>query len=493
MTSSILIAGGGSAGWITANVLAASFERAGGLAPQITLIEAPDIPIIGVGEATVPSIRRTLQHIGIGEREFMRACDATFKTLIRFDDWSPGISFDHPFDRRERPATDMAVEDWLRHGQDAPSFDGTFSVLSRITAFNLAPKAVGWPDYGSPFPYAYHLDAVKLARALTEIGLKRGIRHVLGRITDVNVAASGSIESVELEDKTIHSADLFVDCTGFAARLVGQALGIEKTSFSKQLLCDRAVTLQIPFETYRPERIRTYTQATARSSGWQWDINLQTRRGVGYVYSSSFQTSDEAERELRAAEGPSADDLEARHIAFESHKRKVSWQGNCVAVGLADGFLEPLESSGLYMIEYAAQALADLLPHAGPNLRIAANRFNANMTSLYAEVLEYVNLHYMTSTRRDTAFWRAASDQGAIVDSLRDKLPLWRTKRPSELDFDGPLRLFSIESYEYLLFGMGHTARASSGVSTQRPDLSGAVAKCKERLPNHEEWLSKLA
>ncbi len=492
MIKSILIAGGGSAGWITANLLNAELNQRLHLNVAITLLEAPNIPTIGVGEATVPSIRRTLQTIGVREKDFMAACDATFKNLIRFNDWNIGQSFDHPFDRRVRPETDASVVAWLASGQAPMSFAKSYSLLSNLSDRNYAPKAIGWPDYGSTFPYAYHLDATKLALYLTKFGTKRGITHEKGKITSVDVATSGDILSVTTDQQQIFTADMFVDCTGFRARLVGESLGVKQESFKKNLLCDRAATMRIPYDVYQPDRLRPFTTATARASGWTWDINLRERRGIGYVYASDFLDREDAEAELRRFEGDHARDLPVHHIDFITSKRQRSWTGNCVAIGLADGFLEPLESSGLYMIEFAAHSLAELIPVFDVDRATTIDHFNARTKALYAEVLDYVNLHYVTSTRTDTPFWQAATAKAAMTPSVGANLALWQHKPPSDLDFRQSLSLFSLESHEYLLFGMGLKPQTIGIVAATISDLTEPLEKCYRKLPSHEDWLATL-
>jgi tryptophan halogenase len=216
MVQSILVVGGGSAGWITANLLNAHIRRAG-RPTTVTLVESPDIPTIGVGEATVPTIRRTLSDIGLPEQDLLVSAEATFKTLIRFRDWNPGESYDHPFDRRQRPHTDAAVRGWtVQNGQ---AFDRAFSALTQLADFNIAPKSPHAPQYRGNFPYAYHLDAIKLAKRLSEFGQARGIRHKLANITDVKVSPEGLISSVETDQGETLTADLYVDCTGFRSAL----------------------------------------------------------------------------------------------------------------------------------------------------------------------------------------------------------------------------------------------------------------------------------
>ncbi|KCZ92331.1 tryptophan halogenase family protein [Hyphomonas johnsonii] len=486
MVKSIVVVGGGSAGWITANLLNAHCRRAG-RQTQITLVESPDIPTIGVGEATVPSIRRTLSDIGLPEQELLISAEATFKTLIRYKNWNLGDSYDHPFDRRRRPLTDGAVRRWT--AQNNLPFDRSFSALSQLADNHISPKSPRQPQYQGAFPYAYHLDAIKLANRLASFGRERGIQHKLCKVTDVKVSPEGLISAVHTDQGEALTADLYVDCTGFRAALLGGGLGVKMKSFAKHLLCNRAVTMRIPYEVYKPERIVTYTQAIARDHGWQWDINLQTRRGIGYVYSSDFLSEDAAETALRQNEGPHSDGLEARHIRFTSGKRLVSWKGNCVAVGLADGFLEPLESSGLYLVEFAGRAIATMLDDFATAPQATARYYNRIVDELYDEILGFLNLHYVTSKRRDTPFWQAVTADDAILDDLRDRLELWKRRSPTEFDFPGADRLFAQDSYEFILHGMKYVDGPVSGAPAV-PDMSALISKSRSELPDHEAILA---
>ena len=489
MLNSILIVGGGSAGWITANLLNTYVKRAG-WPTEITLVESPDIPTIGVGEATVPSIRRTMSHIGLSEQDLFASTEATFKTLIRFDDWNKGGSYDHPFDRRQRPATDNVTRLWT--AQNGIPFDKAFSVLSQISGDNLAPKTPQTPQYLGNFPYAYHLDAIKLASRLSEFGRGYGILHKLANVRDVEVSPEGLISGVTTDQDETLSADLYIDCTGFRSVLMGGTLGVKANTYSDYLLCDRAVTMRVPYDVHRPDKIVNYTLSTARDFGWQWDINLTSRRGLGYVYSSTFLSDDDAEAALRVFEGPHAADLPVGRIKFASTKREVSWQGNCVAVGLSDGFLEPLESSGLYMIETAAHMLGVMLADYSVAPDATIRNFNRNLNELYLEVLDFINLHYVTSTRRDTEFWRAATTESAVSPGLKDKLEIWRHRPPNDLDFHRNQRLFGQDSFEFILHGMGYVNPPKQQLPAL-PDLSERANRARREFPTHEQFLALVS
>lgn len=486
----IIVVGGGSSGWMTACLLNARLNEDPQRPVKITLIEAPNIPVIGVGEATVPSIRRTLKAIGISESRFMTGADATFKSLIRFEDWNKGEHFDHPFDRRERPNTDPAVLSWLAKNKvGGEHFSNQFSILSNTSTKGLAPKAMGWPEYQSTFPYAYHLDAVKLGKVLTEFGAENGIAHKLAKIVNVEMSETGDIEALVDEEGTSYTADLYVDCTGFSAHLAKHIMP-ETQDYSEQLLCDGAVTMSVPYEIHRPDSILPYTSAKALGAGWLWDINLRSRRSLGYVHSSAHLSSEDAEADLRKIEGPHTDDIEVKHIRFKTYKRSKSWHRNCLAIGLADGFVEPLESTGLYMMQFAAQSVADILRFNRRFEPATTSQFNKLMQTLFDEILGYVALHYLTSKRRDTPFWEEATAANRAPAALQNLLQEWKKRPPHDIDLLSTHRLFSLESYEYLLFGMGYMSEGDINAAPMAFDLTETLTKCYAKFPMHEDWLT---
>ena len=491
----VLVVGGGSAGWIAAAYLNAALNRE---RPRvaIALVESDRIGRIGVGEATVPTIRHVIQTIGMAEADFMRACDATFKMAIRFDGWLTGAADDryyHPFDRRGGGPVDSIGRDWLESDRSVP-FARLVSAQPDLCDMGLSPRMPGSRDYASPMPYAYHMDAEKFADALRDWACARGVVHHIGTVADVVVDAGGLIEAVALDDGKRLDADLFIDCTGFAARLIGQALGTDYEDYAPWLLCDRAIAMRVPYDVHKPaDAIRPYTTATALSSGWMWDIGLRDRQGRGYVYSSAFLTDDAAEDELRRIEGPHADGLEARRLAFRVGQRRAHWAGNCLAVGLSGGFIEPLESTGLYLVEYACVCLAEHFPWDVRAMPVLRDRVNVIMRQRYEEILDFVALHYCLTRRTDTAFWREVQQPARIPDRLKAKLDFWRVKPPSASDFDDHLRLFSYQSYEHILYGMDFDAhRAGSGRARQLSvpkHIAAVVEAARTRLPRHEDWL----
>ncbi len=492
----VVVVGGGSAGWITASYIN-SVVNAHKEAVKITLVESPSIGRIGVGEATVPSIRETLSRIGIKEKEFLKAADGTFKSAIGFKNWlqNEGEVYFHPFDQRTPTGrSDTESRDWLDSARDIPWAD-TVSVLQHLNRADRAPKALGWPDYGSVFPYAYHMDAEKLAGTLAEFSKSRGVNHVQALVTKVDTA-NGRISSLTLDNGDILNADFFIDCTGFAALLIGEALGGEYVDYSDWLLCDSAVAMRVPNEVHQPGPTKPYTMSNALSAGWSWDIPLQGRRGTGYVYSSSFIGDDEAEAELRSYEGAHAGDLPVKRLRFRVGRRSEAWIGNCISIGLSSGFIEPLESSALYTVEAAVAALLEHLDFEVlddlARMNVMRDAYNAHIARLYEEILEFVNLHYCLSRRDDTAFWREVQKPERILPSLVKKLAIWQHKVPTQYDFDTPLQLFSLASYEYILFGMNYPPTSGTVPAAIPAQIKDAVRKSKDKFPSHDVWLNTL-
>ncbi len=298
----------------------------------------------------------------------------------------------------------------------------------------LAPKVLEQVNLGVPVGYAFHMNALKFADYLRDFSTARGVTHYLENVVNVDVAESGNISAVRTESGKRLEADLFIDCTGFAAVLIEKTLGVKWVDYSQWLICDRALVMPVPYETHYPGNVRPHTMATALSAGWAWDIPLQNRRGVGYVHSSAFVSEEDAEREIRAYEGAHAKNLDTRLVNFKVGMREKAWFKNCIAIGLSGGFLEPLESTGLYLNELAAELLAEHFPHRD-DMEPLAFRFNRIMEDRYYEILDFINMHYCLTRRADTDFWREVGRPQRTNDRLRAKLDFWRIKPPSVSDF----------------------------------------------------------
>ena len=489
----VLIVGGGSAGWITAAYMDAVLNSQNARAVDITLVESPNIARIGVGEATVPSLRDTMRTIGVDEKTFMKATDATFKQAIKFVNWSRGEGefYYHPFDRRPSGRLDRSALRWLTSKRNI-EFAKTVSIQPWLCDDGRAPKVDQNRDYEAPLAYAYHMDAEQLADFLCELAVGRGVRHIKDDVVDVRTEG-GAIRSVQTQSGETIEADLFIDCTGFRALLIGDALGGGYVDYSQWLLCDRAVAMRVPHELSGRSTRLPYTTATAMTSGWIWDIGLAGRRGVGYVYSSSHLSDDEAMAELKGYEGPHADAVEPRQLRFRVGRRETPWLSNCVSIGLSSGFIEPLESTGLFLVEIAAATLCEYFPFAG-EMHGHAERFNKVIIDRYEEILDFIVLHYCLTQRDDTAFWREVQKEERIPERLREGLALWRSKSPSLSDFHNALQLFSHHTYEYVLYGMNYLSERQnpSAPSTQTPaNITEALARARAALPEHDAWLRR--
>jgi tryptophan halogenase len=517
----IAIVGGGSSGWMAAAYLDAALNRKGKTVAEISLVESPEVPRIGVGEATVPSIHHILSVIGIDEREFLKRVDGTFNQAIKYVNWvvNDGSQYYHPFNRVHGTPIDRGGLNWLMSDRSVP-FAHTVSAQPALCEAKMAPVMAGPWDFGPPLTYAYHMNALKFADLLCEISTARGVRHLIDHVTDVELAENGDIKAVITRNGQRLEADLFIDCTGFAALLIEKSLGVEWVDCSQWLLCDRAVTLHVPYEHHYPGYVLPYTTATALSAGWVWEIPLQDKRSLGYVHSSSFLSDEQAEAELRQFEGDHASQLDSRMVPFKVGHRAKSWVKNCIAIGLAGNFIEPLESTGLYLSDLATVMLAEHFPY-GADMPPLALRFNRIMANRFYEVLDFINMHYCLSHREDNEFWREIQKPERITDRLKAKLEFWRVKPPSPSDFEdqnfpgtpdtgmpsggfpGDHRspvdtgtAFGIDSHEAILYGMDFLRDECDewfGRDRPRTQIVETVAQrlsmAPQKLPPHDLWL----
>jgi tryptophan halogenase len=464
----ILVVGGGTAGWLTAAFLARTLgTAAGGI--RVTLVESSEIGIIGVGEGTFPSIRGTLNAIGLDEARFVRECDATFKQGVSFVDWArAGERYFHPFNPpSQRPGAPELMPYWLLGEADAVggaprAFADAVSMQQHVADAARAPKRASDGDWLGPMNYAYHFDAGKFATLLATHAQSLGVERVIATVERVELREDdGHIGAVVTRERGAISADLYVDCTGFRAALIGDALGAKRKPLNDVLFVDRALAMQVPYAA-ADTPIPSYTISTAHEAGWTWDIGLQRRRGIGYVYSSRHTDDAAAERTLRRYIGPAADALTPRTLKLDVGYRETQWIGNCVAVGLSAGFLEPLESSGIGLIEAAAYLIGFLLPADG-NLAPAAEAFNEQMRARFERIVDFLKLHYALTRRDDTAFWRDNADPASWTPTLRDLLARWRCRPPHRLDFIVDLEMYPPSSWQYVLYGMGYPTNLAHG------------------------------
>lgn len=502
MKRTILIVGGGTAGWLAAAYLAKYLGISADGPLSITLLESPDIGIVGVGEGTFPTIRNTLKFLGLSEADFMRETSATFKQGIRFDGWVTGAEEDrffHPFEAPFHTEGAGLVPYWLL--QDEKSrlpFAQAMTFQQQVAEAMRAPKRGGEGDFEAPLNYAYHFDAALGAQLLAKRAKELGVHHLEGQVTGVALAEDGSIIHLLTREHGTLKADFYLDCSGFRAELIGKALGSPLKQVRSSLFTDRALACKIPYD--KPDApIASQTVATAHEAGWIWDIGLEGARGVGCVYSADHFSDEQAERTLREHVGALDDELSLRKIAFEVGYRTRHWVKNCVAVGLSGGFVEPLESTGVVLIEVAVGMLAELFPHDG-NWDAPAARFNALMTQRYENIVNFLKLHYCLS-KRDEAFWRDNREAAGIPDHLRDLLEQWRKRPPGRFDFVLDLEAFAFFNYQYILYGMGFKTdlSAARGVYPHEEEAKKTFARIQSYgehairdLPSHRALIRRM-
>lgn len=503
---SICIVGGGTAGWLTAAIIAARHTCAADAGLEITLVESETIGIVGVGEGTWPTMRTTLKKIGVSETDFFRECNVSFKQGAKFAQWVTGDSSDyyyHPLMLPEGfPGLDLAPF-WTKYSDehaDAPSFSDAVCFQEAVCELGLAPKLITSPEYSGVANYAYHLDAGRFASFIRQHCIKNlGIRHIVDEVTAVVKNDRGDIDSVQTSKSGRLAGDLFIDCSGFRALLLGETLGVPFVDCSDVLFIDRALAIQVPYDDER-SAIAPHTLATAQKHGWIWDIGLQSRRGVGYVFSSNHTTPDAALGELRTYLGEQHRDLQPREIKITAGHRQTFWKGNCVAVGLSGGFLEPLEASALVLIELSADMISAMLPATRETMDIVARRFNETTRYRWDRIIDFLKLHYILSRRTDSKFWIDNRDPAGIPQSLREQMELWRYRAPGDQDFMSHCEMFPAASYQYVLFGMGfrmdvdHMPPARNTGSAQRAFRQNAALKSKwtQALPKNRDLINKI-
>ena len=460
-TRKVVIVGGGTAGWITACLVAAEHRNAASRRPQVTLVESPDVPIIGVGEGTWPSMRLTLQKIGLPEESLVRECGASFKQGTQFIGWAendPAQTYYHPFSFPTEYSNLNLAGFWLEHRSKVP-FAELVTPQAQVISAGLAPKQASMPEYAFAVNYGYHFDAGRFAALLHRHGVEElGVRYVSGNVQQVEADAEGDITAVKLDTGEAIDGDLFVDCTGQKALLIGEHYGVELHSVKDVLFNDTAVAVQVPYsDTAAP--IASTTLSTATEAGWIWDIGLQERRGVGHVYSSAYLSDEDALERVRdyvvqTSPDVNLDELTFRRIPFEPGYRRELWVNNCVAVGLSGGFIEPLEASALALIEQSAGIISQQLPVNREVMRVVARRFNDRMQYHWSRLIEFLKLHYVLS-RREEKYWVASRQPESCPQGLLDKLTVWEQQPPWHDDSPRVDELFPSASYQYVLYGMG--------------------------------------
>ena len=500
--NNIVILGGGTSGWLSAAYLAKKLKDSNSDI-DITLVESSDIPTIGVGEATIPNIVDTLQELEIDEYEFMRACSATFKQSIKFVAWNDNQdksgyyhNFTTPLDAEK---FDYA-QYWLNFRTEITTpYAQSCTIQGQLCDDNIAPKRLEYGPYRSPLHYAYHFDAGQFAMFLRDYAKKKGVKHQLGEVEEVALSNAGEIDSLILKCGNTINAELYIDCSGFSALLIEQKLGSEFIPLNDILFVDKAVAAQIPYDKL-DQPINSATISTAQECGWTWDIGLTNRRGTGYVYSSKYSSAERAEEVLLEYLKEDAHKARIRHLDIRVGYRKEQWLKNCVAIGLSSGFVEPLESTGIYLVEIALKTLINLLPSFN-HFDSAASQYNALMTSQYEGIVDFIKLHYFISKRRDTDFWRDNTDPKTCPDSLLRLLDRCKDRAPNPFDLPIGPQCFTIYSYYAVMYGMEYFPDKNDSLldakymeqARQIPDkVSSILNNARADLPTHRALIDQI-
>ena len=487
----VVVVGGGTAGWMTAAALTKLLPRHA----AVHVIESEEIGIVGVGEATLPHIRAFIQRLGLDEAEFMARTSATFKLGIEFRDWGRiGDSYIHPFGAFGADVGDVGFHQyWLRMRGQAGPIEAYSLPIVAARAARFAPPSADPRALGSTFGYAYQFDATKFAPWLREIAERAGARRTEGRVVEVRRhAESGDLTELLLADGQTIAGDLFVDCSGFRSLLLGGALGEPFEDWSRWLPCDRAAAM--PCE-HAPGPLAPYTSAIAMGAGWRWRIPLQHRVGNGYVYASAFIEDEVAAAALEAAvEGRAI--AAPRFLKFKAGRRARSWAHNCVGIGLAGGFLEPLESTSIYLIQLAITQLVDMFPERDIDAT-DRDEFNRVVDLEYDRIRDFLILHYHATTRDDTPFWNYVRTM-PIPDTLAEKMELFRARGRVVKYRQG---VFLEPSWLAVYLGQGVLPRAHDQRADAVPDaaLRGAFGKLRAEthataraMPSHADYIARF-
>ncbi|TMJ16782.1 MAG: tryptophan 7-halogenase [Alphaproteobacteria bacterium] len=489
---SIVIVGGGTAGWMAAAALA---KVAGTQNRSITLVESEEIGTVGVGEATIPPITIFNRLLGIDEDEFVRETQATFKLGIEFVDWlRVGHRYFHHFGLFGADLKDGVsfAHYWLRWvGQGGNPDNLRFSSEAEAARMGKFARARTKRGDTPNINYAFQFDAARYAAFLRRFAEKRGVERVEGKVVDVQQnGESGHIESVELAGGKRIEGDFFIDCSGFRALLIGKTLGCPFDDWSQWLLANGAVAMP----SRRDGDPEPFTRVTAVESGWQWHIPLQHRTGNGYVFCDRFITPDDAAAKLAGRLGDTAL-ADPRILRFTAGQRR-SWEKNCLAIGLSCGFLEPLESTSIHLIQVAISKLLDLFPDRDFHPAIL-DRFNKEMDLLYVSIRDFLIAHYKLTEREDTPFWRYCKHMD-VPDSLATKLHLFETRgEVLAADHD----IFREISWFAVLYGQGVVpkgyhpladAMSDDDLSLTLSQIRAAIRERVDSLPSHAQFLDSI-
>lgn len=488
----IVIVGGGTAGWMTAAALSQFLGRSD---RRIVLVESEAIGIVGVGEGTIPPILEFNLQIGLDEDAFVRETHAAYKLGIEFVGWTkPGERYFHQFGKIGRPLNGVPFHQlWLANRGD-PS-------VGRLADYSMSAVAAERFRYGHPssdpsdplsqIAYAFHFDASEYGQFLRRFSEARGAERIEGRVVGVEQdSETGHVTALQLDDERTVRGDLFIDCSGFRSLLLGATLGVKLEDWSKWLPCDRAVTVS----SARSEPLLPYTRTSAHPAGWQWRIPLQHRTGNGHVYCSAQMEDDEAERLL--VETLDSERLaEPRRLKFAPGRRAKAWEANVIAIGLSSGFLEPLESTSIHLIQHGIQKLLSLFPSDTIN-PVERDEYNRHMIASYEPVRDFIILHYHANNRSEP-FWRQLRDM-EVPDTLAHKIALFREHGRA---FRYNEELFDVPSWVAVMLGQGIVPAGVDPLATALPQrevlramagLRDSYLSATDRLPLASDYVERI-
>jgi tryptophan 6-halogenase len=493
----VVILGGGTAGWMAANLLALRWQGRA----EVSVVESEEIGIVGVGEGSTPQLKAFFDTLGIGEAEWMPRCNATFKNGISFHGWSqrPGFeSYFHPFPSVLDVHTAGAFfhnAAMRRRGQDVWAHPDRFFVPAHLAEHRLAPQRSENFPFG--IGYGYHFDAYLVGAFLREKAVERGVRHHSRRVVEVAVGEDGTVSNLVVEGGDTLAGDIFIDASGFRSVIAQAALGAKFLPFAENLFNDRAVVMPTPAD---PIGTNSQTKSTAMRHGWAWDIPLTDRTGNGYVYASAYCSPDEAEAELRAHLGLTDSDVPARHLQMKVGRLEESWVGNCLAIGLAQGFIEPLEATALHIVQATVESFIRAFEEGGFTPAKRAE-FNRAIAARYEGIRDYIVCHYRVNRRTDTDYWRDNAKNDHLSDSLKAILTCWFTGQDLEAEIgrQNISQYYAAGSWHCLLAGYG-TFPADAKIrppepAAQRFDMAAIddfVTRCGRNFRDHKAVLAEL-
>lgn len=497
---SVVIIGGGTAGWLTAGLLGAKKDQTGTPRFKVTVIEPTGIAPIGVGEGTWPSMRLTLNQIGVSEREFLKHTGASFKQGTKFKNWrfNKGECYYHPFDRPKVDGVADAVQAW-KDSQSGSSFARYVGLQEDLCELQRAPKLLTSRDYAGVTNYGYHFEADGMAAFLKEhCQINLHVNLIPDKLTNIKTFEDGRVQAVETSNHGSIDGDFFVDCTGFQGLLIKRNFNARTIPLNTVFSCDRALVARIPYNDNA--KIESTTLSTAQEAGWIWDVSLAKRFGVGYVHSSSHTNFDSAHKVMSKyvlEKGYNPNDISFRELKFNPGYVDKCWHKNCVAIGLSSGFVEPLEASSIMMTETAARELVGVLSLSDLDIKIASQNFNDRFVKRWEQVTHFLKLHYALSQRQEP-FWIDHRQENTIPENLLEDIFKWKEGGSIQSLFGENLaaeKLFPLDSYNFVFYATHHHKLNKDGASDEEFMVAhqNQIQRYLGLLPTNNEWLSHLS